>query len=125
LLNTVSTMTSECFFVRSETRETSSTSSALVMLPLVITATPPEVGGRRLEVREKRSKRTLFFPDLQPQTSDLYPHRFRKWSPRVVVPSPTPSLYSSQSARNSSDFRARIERPIFRSDGASLMIFIG
>src|SRR5687768_7312554 len=33
LLNTVSTMTSECFFVRSETRETSSTSSALVMLP--------------------------------------------------------------------------------------------
>ena len=33
LLNTVSTMTSECFFVRSDTRETSSTSSALVMLP--------------------------------------------------------------------------------------------
>ena len=33
LLNTVSTMTSECFLVRSETRETSSTSSALVMLP--------------------------------------------------------------------------------------------
>src|SRR5688500_10753703 len=33
LLKTVSTMTSECFFVRSETRETSSTSSALVMLP--------------------------------------------------------------------------------------------
>src|SRR5689334_21358665 len=33
LLNTVSTMTSECFFVRSETRETSSTSSAFVMLP--------------------------------------------------------------------------------------------
>src|SRR5688500_9751943 len=36
LLNTVSTMTSECFLVRSETRETSSTSSAFVMLPLVI-----------------------------------------------------------------------------------------
>src|ERR1051326_773715 len=36
LLKTVSTMTSECFFVRSETRETSSTSSAFVMLPLVI-----------------------------------------------------------------------------------------
>src|SRR3954466_8972030 len=34
LLNTVSTMTSECFFVRSETLETSSTSSAFVMLPL-------------------------------------------------------------------------------------------
>src|SRR6476620_4281662 len=33
LLNTVSTMTSECFLVRSETRDTSSTSSALVMLP--------------------------------------------------------------------------------------------
>src|SRR6476660_1503503 len=31
LLNTVSTMTSECFFVRSEARETSSTSSALVI----------------------------------------------------------------------------------------------
>src|SRR6185369_3513058 len=36
LRNTVSTMTSECFLVRSETRETSSTSSALVMLPPVI-----------------------------------------------------------------------------------------
>src|SRR5204862_7886713 len=36
LRNTVSTMTSECFFVRSETRDTSSTSSAFVMLPLVI-----------------------------------------------------------------------------------------
>src|SRR3954449_1230472 len=36
LRNTVSTITSECFFVRSDTRETSSTSSALVMLPLVL-----------------------------------------------------------------------------------------
>src|ERR1700730_11920425 len=36
LLKTVSTMTSECFLVRSETRETSSTSSALVMLPPVV-----------------------------------------------------------------------------------------
>src|ERR1700730_3650265 len=36
LLNTVSTMTSECFLVRSETRETSSTSSAFVMLPPVV-----------------------------------------------------------------------------------------
>src|SRR5688500_18891279 len=36
LLNTVSTMISECFLVRSDTRETSSTSSAFVMLPLVI-----------------------------------------------------------------------------------------
>src|SRR4029077_10424816 len=36
LLNTVSTMTSECFLVRSDTRETSSTSSALVMLPPVV-----------------------------------------------------------------------------------------
>src|SRR5262249_45294389 len=36
LLNTVSTMTSECFLVRSDTRETSSTSSAFVMLPPVI-----------------------------------------------------------------------------------------
>src|ERR1051326_3832445 len=34
LLNTVSTMTSECFLVRSETRDTSSTSSAFVMLPV-------------------------------------------------------------------------------------------
>ena len=34
LWNTVSTMTSECFLVRSETRETSSTSSAFVMLPV-------------------------------------------------------------------------------------------
>src|SRR5437016_5991472 len=33
LLNTVSTITSECFLVRSDTRDTSSTSSALVMLP--------------------------------------------------------------------------------------------
>src|SRR5262245_8719477 len=36
LLNTVSTMTSECFLVRSDTRDTSSTSSAFVMLPPVI-----------------------------------------------------------------------------------------
>src|SRR6185437_8112562 len=36
LRNTVSTITSECFFVRSDTRETSSTSSALVMLPVFI-----------------------------------------------------------------------------------------
>src|SRR4051795_4604531 len=36
LRKTVSTITSECFFVRSETRDTSSTSSAFVMLPLVI-----------------------------------------------------------------------------------------
>src|ERR1043165_9671986 len=36
VLKTVSTMTSECFFVRSDTRETSSTSSAFVMLPLFI-----------------------------------------------------------------------------------------
>src|SRR5207249_3451918 len=36
LLNTVSTITSECFLVRSETRDTSSTSSAFVMLPPVV-----------------------------------------------------------------------------------------
>src|SRR4051794_40442781 len=36
LRNTVSTITSECFLVRSDTRETSSTSSAFVMLPLVM-----------------------------------------------------------------------------------------
>src|SRR3954467_8819206 len=34
---TVSTMNSACFFVRSETRDTSSTSSAFVMLPVFIT----------------------------------------------------------------------------------------
>src|SRR3954451_25060267 len=39
LLKTVSTMTSECFFVRSETRETSSTSSAFVMLPVFMDGT--------------------------------------------------------------------------------------
>src|SRR3954454_9825021 len=36
LRNTVSTITSECFLVRSDTRDTSSTSSAFVMLPLVM-----------------------------------------------------------------------------------------
>ena len=36
LLKTVSTITSECFFVRSETRETSSTSSAFVIVPPAI-----------------------------------------------------------------------------------------
>src|SRR5947208_13036770 len=40
LRNTVSTITSECFLVRSDTRETSSTSSAFVMLPLVIVLGP-------------------------------------------------------------------------------------
>src|SRR5688572_22019932 len=40
-LNTVSTMTSDCFLVSSETRDTSSTSSAFVMLPPgVFTVTP-------------------------------------------------------------------------------------
>src|SRR5689334_11790804 len=49
LLKTVSTMTSECFFVRSETRETSSTSSALVMLPVfsVVIVSPEWRGGSR------------------------------------------------------------------------------
>src|SRR6266536_3499268 len=47
LRNTVSTMTSECFLVRSETRETSSTSSAFVMLPLVM-ASPLVVAGSQL-----------------------------------------------------------------------------
>src|SRR5439155_8547922 len=40
LRNTVSTITSECFLVRSDTRETSSTSSAFVMLPLVMVPLP-------------------------------------------------------------------------------------
>src|SRR5687767_12281947 len=39
LLKTVSTMTSECFLVRSETRDTSSTSSAFVMLPPAVVVT--------------------------------------------------------------------------------------
>src|SRR5476651_1798357 len=43
LRNTVSTMTSECFLVRSDTRDTSSTSSAFVMLPLVMCLPVPEV----------------------------------------------------------------------------------
>src|ERR687883_323332 len=47
LLNTVSTMTSECFLVRSDTRETSSTSSAFVMLPpAVCTSVSPCQGDR-------------------------------------------------------------------------------
>src|SRR5262245_60591853 len=53
LLKAVSTITSECFFVRSETRETSSTSSAFVMLPLVI-AVPLSSG---LPVSEMFTKR--------------------------------------------------------------------
>src|SRR5437773_10273925 len=40
LRNTVSTITSECFLVRSDTRGTSSTSSAFVMLPLVMVPLP-------------------------------------------------------------------------------------
>src|SRR5258706_12061666 len=56
LRKTVSTMTSECFFVKSETRDTSSTSSALVMLPLVMVfLLSLEVGGWRLEVGGQRS----------------------------------------------------------------------
>src|SRR5687768_4165303 len=45
LWKTVSTMTSECFFVRSETRETSSTSSALVIR--VISGTGDQGSGIR------------------------------------------------------------------------------
>src|SRR4051812_28420216 len=51
LLNTVSTMTSECFLVRSETRDTSSTSSAFVMLPapvfMWLLAVPEMIPERR------------------------------------------------------------------------------
>ena len=41
LRKTVSTMSSECFFVRSDTRETSSTSSAFVMLPPLVDMRTP------------------------------------------------------------------------------------
>ena len=44
LRNTVSTMTSECFLVRSATRETSSTTAALVMLPLLPLFPPHDRG---------------------------------------------------------------------------------
>src|SRR3982751_498772 len=50
LLNTVSTMTSECFFVRSETLETSSTSSAFVMLPPVFIEAPSVAAIRQFPV---------------------------------------------------------------------------
>src|SRR5581483_10953539 len=53
-LNTVSTMTSECFFVKSDTRDTSSTSSALVMLPPVMVA-PSQLA--RLRPRAARGRR--------------------------------------------------------------------
>src|SRR5262249_29161657 len=59
LLNTVSTMTSECFFVRSETRETSSTSSALVMLPPVVVGSgqaPTGGGGRGQKPLSRRGR---------------------------------------------------------------------
>src|SRR5260221_4148313 len=53
LLKTVSTMTSECFFVRAETRETTSTSSAFVMLP-VFMVTPSDRPNARPEGRALR-----------------------------------------------------------------------
>src|SRR5215211_4856071 len=61
LRNTVSTMTSECFFVRSETRETSSTSSAFVMLPAgVVTVAPlPERRPQASGVRPQRPQDLL------------------------------------------------------------------
>ena len=43
----------------------------------------------------------------------------------VAVPSPCDDAYDSQSVRIESSFNARMLRPIFRSDGLSLMIFIG
>src|SRR5688500_2589070 len=54
LLKTVSTMTSECFLVRSETRETSSTSSALVtslqMLEMIAQRHLGTAGGFRVRL---------------------------------------------------------------------------
>src|SRR5688572_24277886 len=57
LLKTVSTITSECFFVRSETRDTSSTSSALVMLPPgVFTVAPHGPRSARAACHRRRRR---------------------------------------------------------------------
>src|SRR5437773_10135846 len=95
LRNTVSTMTSECFFVRSETRDTSSTSSAFVMLPapvftrlLPVALLVPEVIAERraagalglrigLEVRAvvvglERADAQADLPLLRAQLDDLH-----------------------------------------------------
>src|SRR5688572_5809056 len=72
LLNTVSTMTSECFFVRSETRETSSTSSAFVMLPAPL----PMVTAlllRRPQGPGVRAQRLRPSPALSPEPRFLGP----------------------------------------------------
>src|SRR5712691_2524841 len=92
LLNTVSTMTSECFFVRSDTRDTSSTSSALVMLPpgifkLLSLSVPEVIAQRRrpgafalrvrlkvrtIVVRLERADAQADLPLLRAQLDDLH-----------------------------------------------------
>src|SRR5688572_2316971 len=92
LLNTVSTMTSECFLVRSETRDTSSTSSAFVMLPAPVftrcsLAVPEMIAERRrprpfafrvglevgaIVVRLQRADAQPDLPLLRAQLDDLH-----------------------------------------------------
>src|SRR6267142_3282993 len=87
LLNTVSTMTSECFLVRSDTRDTSSTSSALVMLP---------PGVFKVCSLIWRVQKDPPYTTALPKGPALH-YRFLKWSPRVAVPVPSLSEYCSQS----------------------------
>src|SRR6476659_5520204 len=90
LLKTVSTITSECFFVRSETRDTSSTSSALVMLPPGVFTVAPHA---KLQLSGGAVPPA---PPLSNSNADPS-YRFLKWSPRVALPVPSFSRYSSQS----------------------------
>src|SRR5579862_7324991 len=73
LLNTASTMTSECFFVRSETRDTSSTSSALVIDEQVpssgfrVLFGVPVTGLSNPEPGTRNSEPLLLVPEMIPQ----------------------------------------------------------
>src|SRR5262245_21498118 len=113
LLKTVSTMTSECFFVRSETRDTSSTSSAFVMLPPFIAVTPGRTKGKGQ--RAKRAKARCdprsalcpvpcaLCPDPLP-VSEVIAERGRPVSCALLVALPIgPELVRLQRANRESD----------------------
>src|SRR5580704_2527538 len=79
LLNTVSTMISECFLVRSETRETSSTSSALVMLPPVMCYISQPAAPTDSENDPRASRRRILrLPDTPPSRPETRPTSARE-----------------------------------------------
>jgi hypothetical protein len=110
LLNTVSTMTSECFLVRSETRRLPPRAPLWSCCRQAYSSSAPWLRDSGLAAHDAQPDLSLLpVPEVIPERRRAGPFAF---------------LVVSQSARYSSLFNARMLRPIFRSCGLSLMIFI-